>query len=203
MRVTVDGSAVEVEPGTTVLEAAGAAGAAVPTLCFDERMAPFGACRVCLVGVSGPDGRAGVVASCTTPCRDGLVVDTRDPAARRAAGSVVELARHALLRDFRRIDPAKARVILVEGGPRLLATFPESLSTYARTALEKLGVTVITGATVEAIAPHAVTIGGEVVPAGCIIWGAGVRASPAAQFLGVPVDRAGRVTVGADLAVPA
>jgi NADH dehydrogenase len=118
------------------------------------------------------------------------------------AGSVVELARHALLRDFRRIDPAKARVILVEGGPRLLSTFPESLSTYARTALEKLGVTVVTGASVEAIAPHAVTIAGEVVPAGCIIWGAGVRASPAAEFLGVPVDRAGRVTVGADLAVP-
>jgi NADH dehydrogenase len=118
------------------------------------------------------------------------------------AGSVVELARHALLRDFRRIDPAKARVILVEGGPRLLSTFPESLSAYTRTALEKLGVTVITGATVEAIAPHAVTIGGEVVPAGCIIWGAGVRASPAASFLGVPVDRTGRVTVGADLAVP-
>jgi NADH dehydrogenase len=102
------------------------------------------------------------------------------------AGSVVELARHALLRDFRRIDPAKARVILVEGGPRLLSTFPESLSAYTRTALEKLGVTVLTGATVEAIAPHAVTIGGAVVPAGCIIWGAGVRASPAAEFLGVP-----------------
>ncbi len=118
------------------------------------------------------------------------------------AGSVVELARHTLVRDFRRIDPAKARVLLVEGGPRLLPSFPESLSAYTKTALERLGVTVITGATVEAIAPHAVTIAGRVEPAGCIIWGAGVRASPAAAFLGVPVDRAGRVTVGADLAVP-
>jgi len=118
------------------------------------------------------------------------------------AGSVIELARHALVRDFRRIDPAKARVILVEGGPRLLSTFPEQLSAYTKTALEKLGVTVITGASVEAIAPDAVTIGGKVVPAGCIIWGAGVRASPAASFLGVPVDRAGRVAVGRDLAVP-
>jgi len=118
------------------------------------------------------------------------------------AGSVVELARHTLVRDFRRIDPAKARVLLVEGGPRLLPSFPESLSAYARTALERLGVTVITGTTVEAIAPHAVTIAGRVEKAGCIIWGAGVRASPAAAFLGVPVDRTGRVTVGADLAVP-
>jgi len=91
MRVTVDGSAVEVVPGTTVLEAARAAGAPVPTLCFDERMAPFGACRVCLVGVQGPDGAAAVVASCTTPCREGMVVDTRDPQARRVAGAVVEL----------------------------------------------------------------------------------------------------------------
>ncbi|HET7717778.1 MAG TPA: NAD(P)/FAD-dependent oxidoreductase [Bauldia sp.] len=118
------------------------------------------------------------------------------------AGSVAELARHTLVRDFRRIDPAKARVLLVEGGPRLLASFPESLSAYAKISLERLGVTVITGATVEAIAPHAVTIAGRVEPAGCIIWGAGVRASPAAALLGVPVDRSGRVAVGADLAVP-
>jgi NADH:ubiquinone reductase (H+-translocating) len=118
------------------------------------------------------------------------------------AGSVVELARHTLVRDFRRIDPAKARILLVEGGQRLLPSFPESLSAYARAALERLGVTVMTGAQVEAIAADAVTIGGRVVPAGCIIWGAGVRASPAAALLGAPVDRTGRVTVGADLAVP-
>ena len=101
MRVTVDGSAVEVEPGTTVLEAARAAGAPVPTLCFDERMAPFGACRVCLVGVHGPDGPAPSSPPARRPCREGMVVDTRDPAARRVAGAVVELVLSEL--------PARAR----------------------------------------------------------------------------------------------
>ena len=96
------------------------------------------------------------------------------------AGSAIELARHALVRDFRRIDPSKARVILVEGGPRLLSTFPEPLSDYARRSLETLGVTVLTGSRVEAVAPHAVTIDGAVHPAGCVSWGAGVRASPLA-----------------------
>ena len=86
--VTVDGAAVEVEPGATVLEAARAAGRWVPTLCFDERQAPFGACRVCLVGVEGAPRPS---PSCTTPCRDGMEVDTEDPTARRVAGDVVEL----------------------------------------------------------------------------------------------------------------
>lgn len=88
MRVTVDGVEVEVEPGATLLDAARAAGSYVPTLCFDERLAPFGACRVCLVGV---EGRRAPVASCTTPCQDGMRVDTRDATARRVAGAVVEL----------------------------------------------------------------------------------------------------------------
>jgi predicted molibdopterin-dependent oxidoreductase YjgC len=88
MRVTVDDQAVEVAPGATILEAVRAAGGAVPTLCFDERQAPFGACRVCLVGVVGAPGP---VPACTTPCRDGMQVDTRDQTARRVAGTVVEL----------------------------------------------------------------------------------------------------------------
>ena len=91
MRVTIDGAAVEVEAGTTVLEAARAAGAEIPTLCFDERLAPFGACRVCLVAVAAPDGGGDIVAACTTPCREGLAVDTRDPRARLVVGAVVEL----------------------------------------------------------------------------------------------------------------
>ena len=91
MRVEIDGTAVDVEPGTTLLEAARAAGGSVPTLCFDDRMAAFGACRVCLVGVDGPDGRTSIVPACTTPCRDGMVADTHDPQARRVAGAVVEL----------------------------------------------------------------------------------------------------------------
>lgn len=86
MRLTVDGNEVEVADGATVLEAARAVGSAVPVLCFDERLAPFGACRVCLVAV-GDD----VVPSCTTLAREGMVVDTRDARARRVAGAVVEL----------------------------------------------------------------------------------------------------------------
>src|SRR4051812_27916682 len=88
MRVLIDGIEVEVAPGTTVLEAVRAAGATVQTLCFDERQAPFGACRVCMVGVAG--ARAPVPA-CTTPCRDGMEVDTGDATARRVATAVVEL----------------------------------------------------------------------------------------------------------------
>lgn len=88
LRVTVDGVVVQVAPGTTLLQAARAAGAHVPTLCFDDRLAPFGACRVCLVRLEGTDRP---VASCTTLARDGAVVDTGDATARRVAGSVVEL----------------------------------------------------------------------------------------------------------------
>jgi formate dehydrogenase major subunit len=88
MRVVVDGREVEVASGATVLEAVRLAGGAVPTLCFDERQSPFGACRVCMVGVAGAPGP---VPACTTPCRDGMEVDTRDRTARRVAGAVVEL----------------------------------------------------------------------------------------------------------------
>lgn len=88
MRVHVDGQPVEVAEGATVLEAARAAGAWVPTLCFDERQAAFGACRVCLVGV---DGAPQPLPACTTPCRDGMQIDTQDAAGRRVARAVVEL----------------------------------------------------------------------------------------------------------------
>ena len=88
MRVVIDGRPLEVEPGTTVLEAVHALGGQVPTLCYDERQAPFGACRVCMVGV---EGAPGPIPACTTPCRDGTVVDTTDAIARRIATAVVEL----------------------------------------------------------------------------------------------------------------
>jgi len=88
MEVFVDGTAVEVEPGRTALEAARLAGRFVPTLCFDDRLAPFGACRVCLVGI---EGAPGPVASCTTLCREGMRIDTGDDRARRIASNVVEL----------------------------------------------------------------------------------------------------------------
>jgi NADH dehydrogenase/NADH:ubiquinone oxidoreductase subunit G len=90
--VTVDGNEVQVPEGATILTAAKAVGSWVPTLCFDERQAPFGACRVCLVGVSGPTQPASKpLPSCTTPCRDGMVIDTRDGASRRVATAIVEL----------------------------------------------------------------------------------------------------------------
>ncbi|MEA2212820.1 MAG: formate dehydrogenase major subunit [Solirubrobacteraceae bacterium] len=88
IRVIVDGQAVEVEGGATVLEAVRLAGGSIPTLCFDDRQAPFGACRVCMVGVAGAPGP---MPACTTPCRDGMEVDTCEPTARRVAGTVVEL----------------------------------------------------------------------------------------------------------------
>lgn len=88
LRVEIDGRAVHVEPGTTVLGAVRSAGGDVPTLCFDARQVPFGACRVCMVGVKGA---AGPVAACTTPCRDGMAVDTTDATARRIAAATVEL----------------------------------------------------------------------------------------------------------------
>jgi formate dehydrogenase major subunit len=86
--VQVDGVSVEVAAGATILEAARAAGSWVPTLCYDERQAPFGACRVCLVGV---EGSPKPLPACTTPCRDGMVIDTADATSRRVATAVVEL----------------------------------------------------------------------------------------------------------------
>jgi predicted molibdopterin-dependent oxidoreductase YjgC len=88
MRVIVNATPVDVPDGGTVLDAAKAAGHWVPTLCFDERQAAFGACRVCLVGV---EGAPNPLPACTTPCREGMVVDVADPTARRVAGAVVEL----------------------------------------------------------------------------------------------------------------
>jgi NADH dehydrogenase/NADH:ubiquinone oxidoreductase subunit G len=88
VKVEIDGQPVEVEPGTTVLEAAEAAGRYVPTLCFDDRMAPFGACRVCMVAA---EGAAAPLAACTTLCREDMKVDTTDETARRIAAATVEL----------------------------------------------------------------------------------------------------------------
>lgn len=117
------------------------------------------------------------------------------------AGSIAELARHALARDFRQIDPATARVILVEAGPRLLAAFPETLASYARRSLERLGITIMTGQAVERIDAAGVTIAGTLIPAATVIWGAGVRASVAASWLGITADRGGRIPVASDLSV--
>ena len=96
MKVTVDGVEVEVDGGATVLDAAKAADKYVPTLCFDDRMEQFGACRVCMVGI---EGSATPVAACTTPCRDGMVVQTEDETARRVASNTVELVLSELPRE--------------------------------------------------------------------------------------------------------
>ena len=118
------------------------------------------------------------------------------------AGTLSEIARHTLRREFRHIDPAAAKVRLLEAGPRILSSFPESLSAKARKQLERLGVEVITGTPVEDINAEGYRLGANFVPARTIVWAAGVAASPLAQSLGVELDRAGRVPVLPDLTVP-
>ena len=118
------------------------------------------------------------------------------------AGAVAELSRRALARDFRAIDPSRTRVLLIEAGPRLLANFPESLSRYTEAALARLGVEVRLGIAVTDCQADGLRIGSTHVAAGTILWAAGVRASPAAPWLGVEPDRAGRVPVTAGLTAP-
>ena len=117
------------------------------------------------------------------------------------AGSVAELASHALASDFRNIDPRRAKIILIEAGPRILSSFPEKLSDYAKAALERLGVTVITNEAVESIDAGGVVVAGRRIDAGTVIWGAGIKASPVSGWLGAALDRAGRVPLNPDLSV--
>ncbi len=118
------------------------------------------------------------------------------------AGTLAEIARHTLEGEFRNIDPARARVRLVEAGPRVLSSFPEDLSRKARLQLEKLGVEVQTGAAVEDINADGYVRDGRFVPARTVVWAAGVAASPLGRCLDAPLDRAGRVKVRPDLTVP-
>ena len=115
------------------------------------------------------------------------------------AGTLAEIARHTLRNEFRHIDPASAKVRLVEAGPRVLSTFPEVLSLKARRQLEKLGVEVLTGTPVSDINSEGFQLGDQFVPARTVVWAAGVAASPLARTLDVPLDRAGRVPVQPDL----
>jgi NADH dehydrogenase len=118
------------------------------------------------------------------------------------AGTLAEIARHTLKREFRHIDPAAARVRLIEAGPRILSSFPESLSAKARKQLERLGVEVVVDSPVEAIDAQGYRVRGAFVSARTVVWAAGVAASPLARSLGVELDRAGRVCVLPDLCVP-
>lgn len=118
------------------------------------------------------------------------------------AGTIVELAHDTLRGEFRNIDTRQARVVLIEAGDRILANFAPQLSDYARKALERLGVTVELGRPVTQLDAEGVVFGDKQLPARTIIWAAGVAASPAAEWLGAPADRAGRVLVEPDLTLP-
>jgi NADH:quinone reductase (non-electrogenic) len=131
-----------------------------------------------------------------------LVIIGGGPTGVEIAGTIADLARDTLKGDFRVIDPAQARVVLIEGGPRLLPAFGEDLSAYAKRALEKLGVTVHLGHPVTECHADGVEFGGQSLRAKTIIWAAGVQASPAAKWLNAPSDRAGRVVVNPDLTAP-
>lgn len=131
-----------------------------------------------------------------------FVIIGAGPTGVELAGAIIELARITLREDFRSIRPEEARVLLIEGGPRVLPNFRETLSAYALKALQRLGVDVSLGKLVTSVGDGSVTFGDEIVKADTIIWAAGVLASPAAKWLDVEADRAGRIKVDADLTVP-
>jgi NADH:ubiquinone reductase (H+-translocating) len=118
------------------------------------------------------------------------------------AGAIGEVARQTLAKDFRHIDPRTARIILVEAGPRVMPTFTEHLSDYVSRSLAAKGIEIMTGTCVTGCDLNGVDTDRGRIDAATVIWAAGVVASPAAQWLGVAHDRAGRVTVGPDLSVP-
>jgi len=128
-----------------------------------------------------------------------FVIIGAGPTGVELAGTIAELAHDTLRGDFRNIDTRSARVILVEAGPRILAGFTEDLSAYAERALNRLGVEVRLGQPVSECRAEGIELGGTFLPARTVLWAAGVAASPAAEWLEVPADRAGRVRVEPDL----
>ncbi len=131
-----------------------------------------------------------------------FVVIGGGPTGVELAGALGEISRQTIARDFRLIDPTKARIILLEGGSRILGTFPESLARRAEDALRRIGVEVRTHAIVTRVTPDAVWLGGEQIRCRTVLWAAGVAAAPLARTLGAPLDRAGRVLVEPDLSIP-
>jgi NADH dehydrogenase len=117
------------------------------------------------------------------------------------AGTLAEMSRMALAHDFRHIDPRSARILLYEAAPRVLPTFPETLSRKAQRHLESLGVEVFTNTRVTSVDADGIVVGGQNVPAGTVLWGAGVVASPAGLWLGAETDKAGKIMVEPDLSV--
>jgi NADH:ubiquinone reductase (H+-translocating) len=131
-----------------------------------------------------------------------FVVIGAGPTGVELAGTLAEIARHAMNHEFRNIDPRQTRILLIEGGPRVLPAYSEELSRKAETQLCRLGVEVRTSHLVTRIELGAVWIGDERISAPVVLWAAGVAASPLGRKLNVPVDRAGRVLVQPDLSVP-
>ncbi|HET9167766.1 MAG TPA: NAD(P)/FAD-dependent oxidoreductase [Candidatus Angelobacter sp.] len=138
-----------------------------------------------------------------TPPPLNFVVVGAGPTGVELAGAISDIAGRHLTKEFRSIDPRQSRIILLEGGPRVLPTYPADLSASAERQLKDMGVEVRTNAMVTNIEQGVVSVGKEKIPASVILWGAGVSASPLGRMLGVPVDRAGRVIVQPDLTVPA
>ena len=131
-----------------------------------------------------------------------FVVVGAGPTGVELAGAISDIAGRHLQKEFRAINPRQSKVILLEGGPSVLATYPEDLSASAERQLSQMGVEVRTSAMVTNIQPGMVSVGKEKIPAAVILWGAGVSASPLGRMLGVPTDKAGRVMVEKDLSVP-
>jgi NADH dehydrogenase len=131
-----------------------------------------------------------------------FVIIGAGPTGVELAGTIADLAQDTLPRDFRHIDTRKARVVLIEAGPRVLAGFPDDLSAYALKSLESLGVEVMLGEAVTDCSADGVVYGGKKLEARTLIWAAGVRASHAAEWLNAPADRAFRLKVEPDLTVP-
>ncbi len=131
-----------------------------------------------------------------------FVVVGGGPTGVELAGALSEIARHALAKDFRHIDPTQARVLLIEAAPKILPVYGDPLPEKAKIQLERLGVEVRTGVRVTAIDKRGVRLGEERIASHTVLWAAGVTASPLGGALGVPTDRAGRVKVNADLTVP-
>jgi NADH:ubiquinone reductase (H+-translocating) len=131
-----------------------------------------------------------------------FVVVGAGPTGVELAGTLAEISRHALAQEFRAIDPRSAKILLLEGGPRVLPTYPEELSRSAQEQLQRLGVEVRTSAMVTGVESGVVRVGETRLTAAVILWAAGVAASPLGKKLGVPVDRAGRVAVDPDLSLP-
>jgi NADH dehydrogenase len=137
-----------------------------------------------------------------TPPPLNFVVVGGGPTGVELAGAISDIAGRHLTKEFRSIDPRNSRIILLEGGPRVLPSYSKDLSASAERQLEEMGVEVRTNAMVTDIQADAVSVGKERIPASVILWGAGVAASSLGKILGVPVDKAGRVIVQPDLTVP-